>query len=219
MKIPLAYPKIPDTTRCPLKKCIAFEKIDGSNLFWKWNNKNGWYQFGTRRNSYSFDKEGILEFQSEHQQLYCAPQIFNDKYRDKLNIYFAASSNFSSKEIIIFTEFYGPNSFAGQHSQEDLFQNNQTLTTIDISVDNCFLDPELLINISKDKFDLPKVIYKGKYSGQLVEDIRNGKYGVDEGAVIKGVVDGKVYMAKVKTNEYMTRLKNEFKENWKDYWE
>ena len=37
--------------------------------------------------------------------------------------------------------------------------------------------------------------------------------------VVKGVVNGKIHMAKIKTNEYLERLKNAFGDSWKEYWE
>ena len=46
-----------------------------------------------------------------------------------------------------------------------------------------------------------------------------GQFGVAEGVVCKGESDGKVWMAKIKTNAYMQRLKEAFADKWEDYWE
>jgi hypothetical protein len=62
-------------------------------------------------------------------------------------------------------------------------------------------------------------VYQGKFSGQLFVDVRKGKYNVAEGVVVKGIFSGQVYMAKIKTEVYLDRLKKEFKDNWKEYWE
>lgn len=44
------YPKILGSERIPLnEECIAFDKLDGSNLRFEYSKKQGWYKFGTRR--------------------------------------------------------------------------------------------------------------------------------------------------------------------------
>jgi hypothetical protein len=63
-------------------------------------------------------------------------------------------------------------------------------------------------------------VYQGRFTGNLTEDVRAGKYPVAEGVVIKGGSGGAdVWMAKVKTNAYLERLRQAFGENWEDYWE
>lgn len=104
-------------------------------------------------------------------------------------------------------------SFAGSHADE-----KKQEIIFDIMIDREFIQPLEFIDNFKS-LDIPKIIYKGKFSGQLVEDIRNGKYPLNEGAVIKGVHKDQVYMCKVKTNAYMERLKKEFGNKWEEYWE
>jgi hypothetical protein len=211
MKIPLAYPKIPDTTNCPLKKCVVFEKLDGTNLHFSWY--DGWQSFGTRRTDYSLDKDGIKEFYTDHPELDGASSLFDKS--GSLDRFLVFHKNYGcNRKIILFAEYFGSNSFAGMHKYED----EKQLVYFDVMVDGVMIPSEQFIK-DFSQFNIAKVIYKGKYSGQLVEDIRNGKYNVNEGAVIKGVANGKVYMAKVKTNVYMDKLKAVYKDNWKDYWE
>ena len=212
MKVPLVYPKIPDTKNCPLKNCIAFDKIDGTCLHFVLE-KSVWKSFGTRRDEFNLTSDGEAQFNSAHPELAGASKLWDSKFELGQFLWCKAKYQYANK-IIVFAEYVGANSFAGQHKQDDPMQ----FVIFDIQVDGKMLSPEVLLEDFKN-FNLPKVIYKGKYSGQLVEDIRNGKYKVNEGSVIKGEVDGKVYMAKVKTNEYLKRLKFEFKDNWKDYWE
>ncbi len=128
-------------------------------------------------------------------------------------------------EMILFTEFVGENSFAGTHQAGD----KKKLVLFDAMIEGKLLPPkDFLATFGDykppaqyaDEFALPKLLYTGRYSGQLVEDIRKGKYPVKEGAVIKGVDKaGNVHMAKVKTDAYETLLKETFKDNWKEYWE
>jgi hypothetical protein len=212
VKVPLVYPKIPDTTNCPLKQCIVFSKIDGTNLSWYCKPKLGWYAFGTRRDKFDLNKDGIAKFNLAHPGLEDATKIFKQAYIN------AVDYKNINHEVVLFTEFYGYNSFAGQHDPKD----KKKLVLFDVSMNgNLFMPEEFLEAFGQYDFgygyDTPEVLYKGKYSGQLVEDIRKDKYNTKEGAVIKGVVDGRVYMCKQKTDAYIQRLKTEFKDNWEQY--
>lgn len=218
MKIPLIYPKIPDSTNCPLKKCIVFEKYDGTNIHWKWSQEFGWVSFGTRRDSFSISKNGFNDFEKDHYGLENISELF-EKIIEPLGNYLLSCKYSPHKELIIFSEYLGDNSFAGQHIDEP-----KKLIVLDCLAPSGFMPPGQFggdfgcgVHLPLEYF--PKIIYSGKYSGQLVEDIRKGKYDVKEGAVIKGVHNDKVYMCKVKTDEYLKKLKIEFKDNWKDYWE
>ena len=234
MKIPLAYPKIPDNTGCMLKKCVAFEKYDGTNLHWVWKREaNDWTHFGTRRDQFELNDEGISDFNQAHPGLEEAIPIFNSTYRQlgKYPIPHKYAPD-SGNEVIVFTEFLGPNSFAGSHQKDDQKQ----LILIDVATnyrnigivntDSFYGDygqfedsPDNKAGSKIPEYHIARIVYQGNYSGQLVKDIQNGKYKVNEGVVIKGIIDGKVYMVKVKTNDYLKRLKFQFKDNWKDYWE
>lgn len=209
MKINLAYPKIPDTFNCPLKQCIAFEKYDGTNIYWVFNSPYGFTDFGTRRDRFPLNNTGIKQFEQTHPELSSINKLLDYKLESYL------TNNYpNSKEIIIFTEYFGPNSFAGSHNPNDKKQ----LIIFDVQVDGKIIPPKEFIIEFKD-FNIARVIFQGKYSGQLFVDIRNNKYNIKEGAVIKGMVDDQIYMAKVKTEEYMQKLKDKFKDSWEDYWE
>jgi hypothetical protein len=217
MKCALAYPKIPDGHNCPLKKCLAFEKYDGTNFHWKW--KGGWQEFGTRRTKFAFDNVGEELFQRAHPGLETAPEIFwQDGLDVELDKYlynkYYKDIDFENREVIIFSEFFGPNSFAGTHKEEDIKQH----IIFDVMVDGKFLSPEEFLR-DYQQFNIAKVVYSGKYTGQFVEDVRKGKYTSGEGVVCKGLVDGRVYMTKIKTNSYLERLKYEFPKEWQNYWE
>ncbi len=202
MKVDLVYPKIPENSDKFHGKCIAFEKYDGTNLHWKWNLQDGWHLFGTRRTQFSFDRKGIAGFIFNHMETRNAPDIFNESLRDKLTSFLCKHGIFSNCNITLFTEFHGPNSFAGGHEITD----EHTLTIIDVMVNNKLLDPELFHQYFQ-KFGSARLIYQGKYNGQFAEDVRKGKFDVNEGVVVKGVVDGEVFMTKVKTNDYLKRLR------------
>lgn len=208
MKIDLIYPKIPENSDKVLNKCYAFEKLDGTNMHWVWTLVDGWHLFGTRRTQFPFTKDGIVEFTKTHPELTNAPQIFNDKFRDKMTAFFSRTKTWCLKKVILFTEFYGPNSFAGSHNEEDARQNLQTLTIIDLSLGGEFFAPDQLVEDVGEQggFDIAKLIYTGKYNGQFIKDVRNGKYPVKEGVVIKGTIGNDLFMTKVKTSAYLKRL-------------
>src|SRR5574339_588081 len=202
MKVDLVYPKIPENSDKFHGKCIAFEKYDGTNLHWKWDPQNGWTHFGTRRTQFPLNRIGIAEFAKEHSELAPAPHIFNEVLRDKLTIFLCKNSALCLHNIIVFTEFYGPNSFAGNHVEGD----EHELVLIDVMLNGRLMAPDQFIQ-NFSAFGAAQVVYTGKYSGQFAEDVRKGKYNVNEGVVVKGIVDGTVFMTKVKTEDYLRRLR------------
>lgn len=66
---------------------------------------------------------------------------------------------------------------------------------------------------------VPRVVYTGKLTGTFLEAVREGKYGVAEGVVCKGVGPDGPWMVKVKTYAYLERLKRAFGAKWDEYWE
>ena len=213
MKIKLAYPKIPDTLDCPLKQCVAFEKYDGTNIYFLGTPYEGWTHFGTRRDCFILSQGGIKEFESIHPELTGVASLWDEQ--SKLFDYFHSNLSYDiDQPITVFNEYFGPNSFAGSHQPQDKKQ----LVIFDIRVGDKFLSPEVFINDFKD-FNIARVIFQGKFTGQLFADVRKGKYDVKEGVVVKGMVGDQVYMAKIKTNEYLKKLKENLPDNWKNYWE
>ena len=83
-----------------------FDKLDGSNIRVEWTRKNGFKKFGTRTRLLGED-QGIL---------YSAKSLFLDKYADDLNKLFLKNR---WDKVTIFSEFLGPNSFAGVHDEKD----------------------------------------------------------------------------------------------------
>lgn len=221
MKIKLAYPKIPDTLDCPLKQCIAFEKLDGTNIHFVYSNLVI-TEFGTRRDRFSTNSAGVKSFNQAHPEL---SSLYEDNkdFILQLEIYLLEQHKYHEKDTVLFFEYCGPNSFAGQHLPKD----HKKLYLIDAQIGGKLVPPAEFLEDFKEFFTewpdyqdrLPKVVYKGKFSGQLFVDVRKGKFGVKEGVVVKGMVGDQVYMAKIKTEAYLERLKKEFKNDWKNYWE
>jgi RNA ligase len=215
VRVQLAYPKISDSKNCPLKRCVAFEKYDGTNLHWVWDVELGWYAFGTRRNRFDFDEMGITQFNAEHPGLEAAPALFRANFAAHLDAIFRESQRYKGPEVTVFTEFFGPNSFAGMHKQDDPKQ----LILFDVQSNSELVAPEQFIQDFKG-LKIAQVIYRGKLTGQFIEDVRHGKYQVAEGVVCKGGKDASdLWMVKIKTNAYRQRLQQAFQKNWEQYWE
>lgn len=215
-RVKLVYPKIPDSRNCPLKRCIAFEKYDGTNLHWVWEVELGWYAFGTRRDRFDLDDMGIAEFNAAHPGLEEAPEIFQKDFANSLDSIFRENPQYSCPEITVFTEFLGSNSFAGMHKKDEAKQ----LILFDVQTDKGIIHPEQFIR-DFSELNIPKVVYRGKLTGKFIDDVRQGKYAVAEGVVCKGgnSNSNQVWMVKIKTYAYMKKLQQAFKDNWENYWE
>ena len=115
----------------------------------------------------------------------------------------------------MFAEFFGANSFAGMHQKDDRKQ----LVLFDVETARGMVIP---VRFIKDfgKLNIAPVIYRGKLTGKFMDDLRKGKYGVDEGVVCKGGGNANnLWMVKIKTDAYMQRLQEAFQDDWENYWE
>jgi hypothetical protein len=212
----LHYPKIQGSKAAPLGRCLAFEKYDGTNLHWDWDRDFGWHAFGTRRDTFNLTPDGIARFAAAHPLLAEAVTAFRSGLGDGFERVFRDHPGYGDIQgLKVFTEFLGPNSFAGMHKADD----PKRLVPFDVWAEpNGMVGPEDFV---RDFAHLPvaRVVYRGKLTGQFAEDVRRGKYGVAEGVVCKGGAAGAVWMAKIKTYAYLERLKEAFAERWEDYWE
>jgi len=200
----IEYPHIMPSSKAPREACVAFDKLDGSNIRVKYTAKKGFHLFGSR--TQMFDKG--------HPFLGDAVEIFYRKYEDKLVD--LIEQNFpNEREVIAFLEFFGPNSFAGYHVKED----PKDLVLFDILVghkNRKFLMPRDFIDLTASVgAATPRIIYTGNLSDQFIQDVRDGKYDIVEGVVCKGVLKtgahrGGMWMAKIKTQAYFDRLKVKF---------
>ena len=205
---------MPGSGAAPLDHCVAFEKYDGTNLHWVWDRELGWYAFGTRRDRFDLDDAGIADFNTAHPGLEEAASIFLRSLTDSLTRALETHDFYDSTEIIAFTEYLGPNSFAGKHKSDDPKQ----LVLFDIRTAAGFLAPDLFVDHFSDA-PIARVVYRGKLTGKFTMDVREGRFDVAEGVVCKGGSTGDVWMVKIKTNAYMNRLKESFASDWENYWE
>ena len=201
----IEYPSILPSNKAPFHPCIAFEKLDGSNIRAYWNRKRGFHIFGTRRQMINEDTEMFGQ----------VIPLFRATLEKELSD--MLTKNFLNKRVAIFSEWFGEKSFAGSHLQDD----PKKLVPFDIWIPKQgFIQPrEFLKLMGKTTLQIPKVVYEGNFNKKLIQDVRVGKYDVVEGIVAKGTHKKRNWMVKVKTNEYLVRLKTEKPHVWDRYWE
>jgi RNA ligase len=213
----LYYPKIPGSRNCPDGQCIAFEKYDGTNLHWDWDRDFGWHAFGTRRDVFNLTAVGIADFQNKHQHLRECIEVFQNIWAVELERVFNDNPQYQAvQEIKVFGEFLGANSFAGLHRSTD----PKEFRLFDVLLEGFgLISPSQFVN-DFQHLEIARVVYRGKLTGKFTEDVRSGKYNVDEGVICKGGTGGAdLWMVKIKTNAYMSKLKQAFADRWEDYWE
>jgi hypothetical protein len=213
----LHYPKMPGSRNCPDGKCWAFEKYDGTNLHWEWERDFGWHSFGARRDEFNLNEDGIQKFVQAHENLRGCAELFLTTLADEIEKVFRENPNYQEfNSFKVFTEFLGQNSFAGLHRDDEQKQ----LVLFDVWIDSFgMIGPKQFVE-DFGHLNAARVLYEGKITGQFVEDVRSGKYNVAEGVVCKGGTGGKdLWMVKIKTRNYMEKLKQAFAQDWENYWE
>jgi hypothetical protein len=213
----LHYPKIPGSRGCPDDRCIAFEKYDGTNLHWDWDRDFGWHAFGTRRDAFNLSPAGVEEFAARHAHLRECVDVFHARHAGAVEAVFRDNPYYQPFAALkLFTEFFGPGSFAGLHKTED----PKNLVAFDVWAEPFGMIGPVRFVADFAGVGIARVVYEGRLTGQFAEDVRRGKYGVAEGVVCKGGTGGaEVWMAKIKTYAYLERLKRAFGERWEEYWE
>lgn len=204
------YPSIRNFKRIPTCDGIAFDKIDGSNFRAKWSFKSGFTLFGTRTQ--------LVDDSSPYWNNVIT--LFKATIADPLHQ--TLSENFKNeKQAMVFSEFYGENSFAGRHQEE-----RHKLITFDVMLDKSkkFLLPQDFIKIIGSAVEIPRVVYEGKNDSDFIKRVRNNEFNTNEGVIFKGMnrigsFSGGVLMCKIKTYAYLDKLKETFKEEWEKYGE
>lgn len=192
-----SYPKIEYYNKGYFGDTVwVFDKLDGSNIRAEWNRKRGWYKFGTRNQMIDERDPNFGD----------AIPIFLDKYGDDLQKVFRKSySNIES--VVVFGEYLGENSFAGQHDPND----EKDIILFDVNLyKKGFISPREFVD-NFGHLDIPDVVYKGEYNDDLINDVRNNIWNLKEGVICKGIRKTKgdelVWMTKIKTNEWLEKIK------------
>ena len=200
------YPSILGPNKAPHDQCYAFEKLDGSNLRWEYSKKQGWCKAGSRHRLFD-ESEPILGQ---------AIPLFNAKYAEPIAKLFKDTKELRDRDrITVFAEFFGPNSFAGNHVESD----PKELVLFDVHLFKLgILGPKEFLELF-GHLHVPRLIYQGPLSDSFISDVKQGKYDVVEGVVCKGGKAPKIWMRKIKTLTYLQKLKDTFGSGWESFGE
>lgn len=199
-----SYWEIPGPSKAPQLPCVAFYKLDGSNMRFEWHRKRGWNKFGTRYTVFD---------ESSEQWGHVIPQ-FMERLAEDIGDVFKKNKNYRGIEsAVVFCEHFGPSSFAGWHDYEELKHSGE-LVLFDVNVHKKGM--VLPNDFVKDfgHLDIPKVVYRGNFNKQFISDVRENKYELEEGVVVKGVnpknkrAQHGLWMSKVKTKWWLSELKS-----------
>ena len=213
------YPTIQNSSKAPRGHCVGFVKYDGSNFRAKYTQKQGFNLYGSRH-------ELIDE---SHKFLGEAVTIFERDYKKELTTFFKKEEDLRNhREIVVFGEFFGSQSFAGIHQPND----PKELVIFDVLVghkNHWFYNPYDFIETFQSLVKIPPVLYDGNMNDKLIQDVRNGvytpefhkltnnKFKLFEGMICNGTLKrgdcmGHVWKCKIKTNEYFDALRNRWGE-------
>lgn len=177
-------------------KIFAQDKLDGSNIRVEWTKKAGFNKFGSRNKL--IDETDLL--------LGKAPILFMEKYSEDLE---KVCRKRRWEKVTFFLEFWGPNSFAGNHSEGD----EHTLTLFDAHpYKKAFLPPKEFYK-TFGHLDVVPCLYEGRCTPDLVDAVQSGELlGMTfEGVICKGKIDRKTrqpVMFKIKNRAWLEKLKN-----------
>lgn len=170
----------------------AFDKIDGSNIRAEWRKKNGFYKFGSRN----------CLIDENHPELGESIGLFMAKHAQPLEKIFTGER---WQQAIAFFEFWGPNSFAGQHVDEP-----HDVILFDVNQDKKgFVPPNDFIK-KFGHLGIPRMLHHGRANSEFEEAVKSGTLDemTFEGVVCKGVRKGRhLTMFKIKSQAWVDKLR------------
>lgn len=170
----------------------AFDKLDGSQIRAEWDSKKGFHKFGSRKQL--IDKTHL--FLSE------SIDLINEKY-DEIRL---SCKRMKTSSAICFFEFFGNNSFAGQHVDEP---HRVILFDIVIGNKSGFLEPREFIKYFSN-VGIPKMLYHDICNFEFVDSVKNSTLDdmTFEGVMCKYTKKKSVAMFKIKSEAWLLKLHN-----------
>ena len=198
-----SYPSIPRSRGQSFRaipNAVIFDKLDGSCVRTEWSGpKKGWTKFGTRTRLLDPNDPvfGVV------------PVIFHQQWEEPLT---RIAVDQRWERGVFFFEFWGPNSFAGNHDPSD----PKCLTLIDVAPHRVgIIGPRHFLEIFDGNVPIPNLVGVRNWTREFVEEVWRGEVrGVTfEGVVAKAGSGHHLVMAKAKTMAWVERLKSVFDPN------
>ena len=187
------YPSIPRSTGQQFREFEAyvFDKLDGSNIRAEWTRKRGWFKFGTRDRLLDETDPVFGE----------AIPLFRQKLADGIE---KVARDERWDMLTVFMEFWGDQSFAGQHEPGD----PKLLTLFDANpYKKGILGPKKFFDLF-GHLPIPRFLGRMNWTRGFVERIRLGEIsGITfEGVVGKTGEGHDLVMAKAKTQAWIDKV-------------
>jgi hypothetical protein len=150
----------------------VFDKLDGSNIRAEWSKKQGFYKFGSRK--VLLGAKGATDQQS----LLGESIDLIKALTDPLAKVFQQER---WQQVVCFFEFWGQNSFAGQHHEEP-----HKVTLIDLHIHKQgIIDTREFVRLFEGVVETPKLVHQGNFNKELEAQVRSGTL---DGMTFEGVV-------------------------------
>jgi len=198
-----AYTSIPKWSEEDFGKYVfGFDKIDGSNIRAEWDRKLS----KKSRFTYGFKKFGTRnELIHQNSPFAEAIGIFENKYVEDLNKIFMDNKLFRGVDrITVYGEFFGENSFAGSH----VWTEPHDIQIFDVFLYKKNYVPPTDFKKAFEWVDTVKFLFNLTFDSNVQKMIEKNAMGLKEGVVCKWVENGRVHMFKVKTEQWLRKVKD-----------
>ncbi len=174
------------------QRVYAFDKLDGSQIRAEWSRKKGGFsKFGTRSRLLGSDEPVLGK----------AIPLLREKYEEDIDR-ICKSNKSGWQRVTLFFEFFGHNSFAGVHEEDDDFN----VVLFDAAPRELgFLGPREFLKLFAE-VDTAELLYRGTVNEEFIQSVRTSEL---EGMSFEGVIcRGTSFPFKIKSQAWLDRLRD-----------